>query len=177
MHLLNSKLVPLALFSAIIVVIDQIWKTIMLQMLISGKSITLVDNLFSLSLVFNSGAAFGIFPGQRILFLVLPVITVIVLAAIYMRSNDYTNLFSPFGLLLGGAVGNFIDRVRLGCVVDFFDFSWDRYHWPAFNFADVFICLGVVLLFAQILKKEPVEKQIHRVKTNKQNGMLRFRIL
>ena len=112
----------------------------------------LLHNILSLTLVFNTGAAFGILPGEKVVLTVLPVITVIAVFALYARSSAKNELFYPLALLIGGALGNFIDRVFRGCVVDFFDLYWKSYHWPAFNFADAAICIGIFLLIIHFFK-------------------------
>lgn len=146
-----KHLIPLTLIAIVTVLIDQTWKSMVLQLLVYGHAVTVVKGFFSLNLVFNTGAAFGILPGKKMLFLILPFFVVIVAVIVFLRSSEKSRLLLPFGLLLGGTIGNFIDRIRYGCVIDFFDFYWQQYHWPAFNFADTCICIGVVLLMWQMI--------------------------
>lgn len=129
-----------------------------LEVLIFGHAVPVIKGFFDLNLVFNAGAAFGIFTGQKFLFLILPLITTLIVLIVFFRLQAKSRLLWPLGLLLGGIIGNFIDRVRFGYVVDFFDFYWRNYHWPAFNIADTCICIGVGLLFCQLLK-EPIPKK------------------
>lgn len=146
--------VGLLLFIAsTIVAIDQFLKWNMLEMLVYGNTVPVVKNYFSLTLVFNTGAAFGILQGKKYLFLVLPFLTVIFIFVLFIKSKNKNNLVIPLSLLLGGTIGNLIDRLKYGYVVDFFDFFFRRWHWPAFNIADMCICFGMVLIFLQMIRK------------------------
>lgn len=144
----------LLLISLLVIAIDQLLKFTMLQVLVYGDSIPIINNFFSLTLVYNTGAAFGILPGRRGLFLILPVLTIGFILVLYAGSREKRMLSVPLGLLLGGTIGNFIDRLRFGYVIDFFDLYYRGWHWPAFNVADSCICFGVLLLFFQMVKKK-----------------------
>lgn len=126
----------------------------MLQILLYGGSIPVIKGFFSLTLVFNRGAVFGIMQEYQILFLILPVLTVVVILILYFKSKEKQGLILPAGLLVGGTIGNFVDRLRHGYVIDFFDLFYRTWHWPAFNIADACICFGVLLiLLAAAVKK------------------------
>lgn len=144
----------LLLISLLVIAIDQLLKFTMLQVLVYGDSIPIINNFFSLTLVYNTGAAFGILQGRRGLFLILPVLTIGFILVLYAGSREKRMLSVPLGLLLGGTIGNFIDRLRFGYVIDFFDLYYRGWHWPAFNVADSCICFGVLLLFFQMVKKK-----------------------
>lgn len=149
-------LISLVVITFLVTSIDQMWKYIMINVLIYGYSFPVIKGFLSFTLVFNTGAAFGIFPDKQYLFLILPVVAIILILVLYIKSAKKEPLVIPMALLLGGTVGNFIDRLRFGYVIDFFDFYWNTYHWPAFNFADTSICLGVVLLICRMLQKQEV---------------------
>jgi signal peptidase II len=106
-----------------------------------------VTSFFNLALVWNYGISFGIFAAQR-----QPVLLIIMSAAIisvllvWLYKNKSLLVAYALGLVIGGAVGNVIDRLRFEAVVDFLDFHIGSYHWPAFNIADSCIFIGVVLL-------------------------------
>lgn len=107
--------------------------------------------VFNMTLVFNKGAAFSFLSDaggwQRWLFTALSSLVSIVLLAWLMRLKSDDRLTGlSLALILGGALGNLLDRVRLGQVVDFLDFYWEQWHWPAFNIADSAITIGVVLM-------------------------------
>ncbi|QHT60371.1 signal peptidase II [Paenibacillus lycopersici] len=118
-----------------------------------------IGNFFILTSIRNKGAAFSILQEKRILFLL---ITLVVVCGIvwYMRKNRHSGkvlLLSGLGLVLGGAVGNFIDRALYGQVVDFLQFTFGSYVFPIFNLADSGICVGVALILLDALltsKKE-----------------------
>ena len=139
----------------LVICFDQITKWWVLNIaLISPNGIALTD-FFNLVIVWNSGASFGIFsngPGWVSFALVsFAVIICIILAIWLMRSESNVCIFG-LGLVIGGAIGNSIDRVRFGSVLDFLDLHIGHLHWPAFNIADSGITIGVALLILDSLK-------------------------
>jgi signal peptidase II len=107
----------------------------------------------------NRGIAFGVFNGgyfenfMPIFFLIFS--TAIVLYILCLFWNDPNNCAAEYSLFIGGGIGNIIDRITIGAVTDFLDFYIGKYHWPAFNLADSFICIGVFLfLLKEIIKKK-----------------------
>jgi signal peptidase II len=109
------------------------------------------QNCFNLTYVRNRGGAFGIFPYEPMLFVILSLVTIAILVYFYKSiGSGRRSVRIAIGLIIGGAVGNLIDRIavdRDGCVIDWLDFHWGAYHWPAFNIADSAICVGVFILF------------------------------
>lgn len=136
---------------AFALVIDQLTKIYIDSTFRLYESIPVIENYFSITYVRNPGAAFGILANNaiRIPFF----ISVSLLASIgiiwYLRRVSTDDRWQAFalGLIFSGAVGNLIDRVRLGEVIDFIDVYWRQHHWPAFNVADSAICVGVAILF------------------------------
>jgi signal peptidase II len=133
--------------------LDQISKNLIVRTLVEGQQIPLIDGLFNLTLSYNRGAAFGFLANiesDTLRISLLWSATILALGAvIFMFFFEYkgnTKGQLALALILGGALGNIIDRVSLGEVVDFLDFYYRSYHWPAFNFADSAICSGVTLL-------------------------------
>jgi len=128
-----------------------------------GESIILIRDFFNVTYVRNTGAAFGFLaaanPTFRVpFFLVVPIVAMVVLGFLYrdLPANAKWRAMA-LGLVSGGAIGNLIDRVRLGYVVDFLDFHYNTaYYFPAFNVADSAICVGVTILLLSTLttKKE-----------------------
>lgn len=154
------------LIGLVVVILDQLSKWWILQNVERGQIISIVPNIFNLTLTFNRGAAFGILSnmpdGTRQVLLGLT--TLVALSAVlYFLRRDYRNekvAQYSLALIFGGAVGNVLDRFRLGEVVDFLDVYWKNYHWPAFNVADSAICVGVVILiFRRNKTVEAQEKQ------------------
>jgi len=143
-----------AIISLVVVVADQVTKWAATDTLLAapGRKIMVIDRFFYLTLVHNRGAAFGMFPRQNILFIVLSLVTISVLLIFYRHLfSESSPARIAGGLILGGAVGNLIDRFRFDHVVDFLDFQFGSYHWPAFNIADSAICVGVTLLIVLVL--------------------------
>jgi signal peptidase II len=122
------------------------------------QSIPVVDNLFSITYVRNRGAAFSFLANTswRLPFFIF--VTIIALIAILvavrkLRADQRLALVS-LSLIFSGAIGNLIDRIRLGEVIDFLDVYWRTHHWPAFNVADSAICVGVALLAVDMVLEE-----------------------
>lgn len=137
---------PFLLIAAIAALLDQGTKVWMTYLLTGHKGIVITP-FFQLTLVHNTGAAFGILAGsetwKRAFFFAIGILAITFLAFLY-RSTATRSPFLLWGtaLVSGGATGNLIDRFRLGAVVDFMDFHLGAYHWPAFNVADMAITVG-----------------------------------
>lgn len=143
---------PWFALAAAVVVLDQITKWIVLERLVPGERLAVTD-FFNLVLVFNRGAAFSFLAQadgwQTPLFVTFALVAAVVVSVLLVRSPGRRMLCAGLGLILGGALGNVIDRVRFGHVVDFLDFHAAGWHWPAFNVADSAITLGAVLLILE----------------------------
>ena len=146
-----------ALTALVVLVLDLVAKHLALERLLPGRPVPVIDGFFSLTLVMNPGLAFGMLAdtpaGWRWLVALLSIGALAVLAVVGLRMLPTGGRLTPLalGLIFGGAVGNLIDRARFGAVVDFLDFYWHGYHWPAFNVADASISVGVVLLALRML--------------------------
>ena len=154
---MNKKYIPLIAYTPLIVIIDQLTKTYVDNGMRLYQSIELLENFFHITYIRNKGAAFGILSGAdesvRIpFFLVISAIAIAVIFYILYSYHEESKLFPlSLALILGGAVGNMIDRIRFGEVVDFLDVHWYDHHWPAFNIADSAISIGVALLIINML--------------------------
>lgn len=142
----------LALLAVTIIVIDQVTKLSIMQSMRLHESIPIVQDFFSLTYIRNPGAAFGLLAGssnafRMVFFGVTSLIALGLLGTILFRlpEKDWVGQLSIAGVL-GGAIGNLIDRLRYGEVIDFLDVYVNSYHWPAFNVADSAISVGVVFL-------------------------------
>lgn len=141
------------------VIIDQLLKSYIRSMMALHDSITVIPGFFNITYGTNPGAAFGFLakapPAFRTLFLILVSIVAIVLILYFIVKNKATDnlLTLSLSFIMGGAIGNLVDRVRAGEVTDFLDFSLASYHWPAFNMADSFISIGAVILIYEIFKR------------------------
>jgi signal peptidase II len=144
--------------SALVVLADQVTKTLVDRWMGLHESRDIVSGLLRLTYVRNRGAAFGVFsdaelPYQAWLFAAVSLLALFAIAVYAWRlptSNRVPRL--ALALIIGGALGNLIDRVRLGYVIDFVDVFWRTHHWPAFNVADSSITIGVSLLVLDMLR-------------------------
>ncbi|MDD4101809.1 MAG: signal peptidase II [Kiritimatiellae bacterium] len=135
-----------ALITVMLVALDQATKYLAVTRLKPMGSVVVINGFFNLSYVENSGAAWGILAGRQYLLISFSIVTLIFL--IWHRKHLFEHLWlSPFTmiLILGGVIGNLIDRVLHSYVIDFLDFHWRGAHFPAFNVADAAICCGVFL--------------------------------
>jgi signal peptidase II len=137
-----------ALAALVILALDQLTKHVIVESMRLGQAFPVLG-LFDIHHVRNQGAAFGIMPSAGALFIVVAVM-VLAGVAIYWRHIERTDTVTKIalGFVTGGTVGNLIDRLRFGYVIDFIDLRW----WPVFNVADSAICVGVALLMYKILK-------------------------
>lgn len=133
--------------------IDQLTKYLAQTLLMPVKSVPLVQGIFHLTYARNTGAAFSILKDTQILLIPVTgvIIATIICYMIKIRNNRAIVLKLSLALISGGALGNFIDRIRLGYVTDFFDFTLINY--PIFNFADVFVVFGILILVYTVLFK------------------------
>jgi len=142
---------------AVVVLLDQAVKALVRPRLALLDSIEIIPGFFSLTRVHNTGIAYGILDGVSFPFKTAAVALVqtaaLVGLALYAASLEPVQRFSRAGLLLviGGAIGNLVDRVTAGYVLDFFDFYWGTWHFWAFNIADASITIGVALMILDLL--------------------------
>ncbi len=155
---LGSRRFGYVLISLVILGLDQITKAAVAARIPLHTSVTVIDGFFDLTHVKNRGAAFGLFASVESPFraLLLNAVAFAVFVGIliyaFKSSPGSTRLQIGLALILGGAVGNLMDRIRFGSVTDFLDFSLGSYRWPAFNVADSAITIGVCLLALDIWK-------------------------
>jgi signal peptidase II len=157
---------PLALVTALVVVVlDQLTKAIVVARIALHDSLSVVDGLFALTYVRNTGAAFGILAGREdaLRIPLLMAVSVVALGVLlwFLRAlpNDRRVVIGACGAVLGGAIGNLIDRAAYGEVIDFLDVYVGSWHWPAFNVADAAITLGVIVLSIDSLRGAPAPER------------------
>ena len=150
--------------SAIMVLADQISKTAIRSTMTLYESITVIPGFFHLTYITNDGMAFGInFPFGIYIFSTISIILTVILFW-YLWTIREENIFlrSGVAMILAGAIGNLIDRLLLGEVVDFLDFMIGDLHWYVFNFADSFVTIGMgIILYDAIIlekKRQPISK-------------------
>jgi len=147
-----------AAISAVGIVVDQITKISVDRSMNLFDSIPVVENFFHLTYVRNKGAAFSFLSDvswRLPFFITVSIIACIVILIAFRKLRDDQKLaHTSMAMIFSGAVGNLIDRIRIGEVIDFLDVHWYRHHWPAFNVADSLICVGVVLLAIDMFLEE-----------------------
>jgi signal peptidase II len=138
--------------AVLVAALDQLSKLLIVREFLPGQLRPIIPGLFNLTLTYNHGAAFGLWGGlsEGLREVVLGATILIALGVVwfFLRQPAYQNKIgqSALAAILGGALGNIIDRVFRGAVVDFLDVFYGEHHWPAFNVADSAICVGVVVL-------------------------------
>lgn len=147
--------------SALVIALDQFTKHLIVQAFSFGEA-SPVTSFFNLVLAHNTGAAFSFLAAaggwQRLFFIVVAAGASAVILYLLRKHGQQTLFGLALSLVLGGALGNLIDRIRWGYVVDFLDFYYGNYHWPAFNVADMAITGGVILLVLDSMRK-PTDKK------------------
>lgn len=149
---------PFLLLALAVLAFDQWTKWLVEAHLPHHASIAILPSFVSLTHVRNSGVAFGLFAGgeARLLLAALGLAALAVVGAYFVRTpNERRRLLLALSLVLGGAVGNLLDRFASGAVTDFLDLSLGSHHWPAFNVADGAITVGLLLLALDALRPEP----------------------
>lgn len=144
----------ITIFSLLIIILDQIIKFVVIQNMELYSSITIIKNFFNITYVQNIGAAFSILSGNVVF---LSLISLIVLVAIYIylsKKKSFNKIQTiAYSMLIGGIVGNMIDRIFRGFVIDYLDFSILKYNFPVFNFADICIVVSAIILLIFSIKE------------------------
>lgn len=146
----------LALFVAVLL-LDQISKFLIHFNFYLYESVSIIPRVLNFTYIRNEGIAFGInFPGSKIFFIIIPIVITYYLYRL-LKDKDFQDYHSQLGLtlIISGAIGNIIDRIFRGYVVDFIDFYWANYHWYVFNIADSSVTVGMILLlFSNFFNKK-----------------------
>ena len=148
---------PFAMIVGLVVVLDQITKLLVLAKMPLYHSIAVIPGFFNLTHIHNPGGAFGFMATgsqdvRNFLFLGVSAIAMGLIVYFYRSTpKTYPYLASALAMIFGGAVGNLIDRLRFGEVVDFLDVYVGAYHWPAFNVADSAITVGITIFIAHVV--------------------------
>ncbi len=145
------------------IIIDQITKIAIDRSMQLFDSIPIIENFFHITYVRNKGAAFSFLANaswRLPFFITVSIIAAVVILVAFRKLRDDQKLAHiSLSMIFSGAVGNLIDRIRLGEVIDFLDAHWYRHHWPAFNVADSLICVGVFLLAIDMILEEKLLKK------------------
>ncbi|HJV77291.1 MAG TPA: signal peptidase II [Paludibacter sp.] len=164
---MEVKFVFYYLIALFVILLDQITKWLIVSRMEFGESIQIIDKILYITSHRNRGAAWGILQGQMWLFYVITLIVIVgIIIYIQRAAKDKWLMGLSLGLMLGGAIGNFIDRVIRKEVVDFIHTFIFGYNFPVFNIADSALVIGVILLMIQMFRDERETKE----KTYGENG-------
>ena len=138
------------LITFVIIVLDQLTKFLTLKNLELNSSIPIIKNFFHITYITNTGSLFGLFKDSNIFNVLIIIISfIVIISIIYLLHKNNNKLNLPYGLLLGGTIGNLIDRILHSHVIDFLDFRI----WPVFNIADSAISISLILLLIYFWKE------------------------
>lgn len=143
------------ILSIIFLIVDQITKILVVNSLVPGENIEIIKNIFSIIYTNNTGAAFSILLGKRI-FLIVVAVLIIGVLLYYIKRNKIEKKIDIIALsfIIGGSLGNLIDRIIRGYVIDFISIKIGNYNFPIFNVADILIVIGVFLLLLSSRRRQ-----------------------
>ena len=149
------KKISIYIICTIWLIIDQIIKGIVVSYLNVGEKINVISNFFKINYLQNEGAAFSSFTGMRVLLIFITVIAFYMIAS-YIKKNEITSKLEviSWGMILGGILGNLIDRVSQEFVIDYLSFTIFGYPFAVFNFADIGIVVGIFILAILLLRRK-----------------------
>ena len=150
------------IIATIILLIDQVLKILIDNILSANESIEVIHSFFYITKVYNTGAAWSIFEGSQILLIIIAIIAFFLLLKYQCVFVENKRNIVAFALIYGGLVGNLIDRVIYGYVIDYLHFFIFDYSFPVFNFADMAIVIGFLLVIIAIIKGEENEVSSRR---------------
>ncbi len=156
---LSINSILLWMVAVLTIIADQGSKVFVAKRMELGQSIPVLGNFFRITFIRNAGGAFGIFLGGGWFYLLASILAII-LIFFYLRKMSAGYLWSriSLALILGGALGNLIDRVRYGMVIDFLDFGIGRLRWPVFNLADAAVTVGVAVFLVFMFQKKAEDR-------------------
>ncbi len=147
----KSRIIKSLIIIVEVVFLDRITKSIVSQRLIPNKSLSIIGNFFKVTLVFNPGGVFGTRIGGNLFYILAAIFAALILVVWFLKKKTSVAHITAISLMLGGAIGNLIDRIRIGKVIDFLDFGIGNYRWYTFNIADSAITVGItIIIFAEL---------------------------
>lgn len=152
---MKKNIKNICIFSFILLLFDQIIKIFLSNVMELNESFVLIKKFFSITLVHNKGAAFSILSGNRFLLIGIGIIAVVGIIY-YLKKSDYLSKLDIFiySFLIGGVLGNLIDRIVHGYVIDYLSFNFGTYYFPIFNFADICIVISVIFMIFNIIRED-----------------------
>lgn len=149
----------LVLVAVLVILADQVSKILVEKRMELGQSISIVADFFRLTFVQNAGGAFGISLGGEWFYLMASIVAIFFIFIYFRRMSAMgAGLRVSLAMILGGALGNLVDRLRCGTVTDFLDFGIGRLRWPVFNLADAAVTVGVVVFLLSLLRKKTEDR-------------------
>lgn len=159
---MKTKYIILSVVTIVVLLLDQATKIFIDRTMELHSSITVVENFFNITYIRNRGAAFGFLSETSFrlpFFIFISISAVVIILGIFRKLRQEQKLTAvALSLIFAGALGNLLDRIRLGEVIDFIYVHWYEHYWPAFNVADSAICVGVFLLVLDMLHDERSRK-------------------
>lgn len=144
-----KKILPITIMSLLL---DQLIKTIVINNMNLFDSINIINNFFSVTYVRNTGAAWSILSGNVFFLILISIIALVLIYIYFIKNKKLTKLENiSYGLLIGGILGNLIDRIIHGYVIDYLDFKIINYDFPIFNIADISIVVSIILIGITLL--------------------------
>lgn len=141
--------------TSIVLIIDQFIKLLVKNNLKLYQKIEIIPNFFSINYVENKGAAFSLLENNTTLIIIMSVIIILLIDNLIKKEKTFNTLATfSLGIIIGGIFGNLIDRILYHSVIDYLSFAIFKYHFPIFNFADIGITIGVLLLIISMLKNK-----------------------
>lgn len=152
---MKKKNISLYIITLVLLMLDQIIKYIVDKSLDLMQSIKVVENFFSITYVRNDGAAWSILSGNRIFLIMITIVAMILIYVFFIKNKKLSRLENvTYGILYSGIIGNLLDRIFIGSVIDYLDFNIFGYNFPVFNLADMCIVISVILLVILIFRGE-----------------------
>lgn len=149
----------LSIYTTVFIVLDQIIKIFISKFMNLHESINIIKNFFSITLVHNTGAAFSILTNNVSLLIGISLISLILIYYYLLKDNKLIKIdYIIYSLLIGGIIGNLIDRIIHGFVIDYLSFKIFNYYFPIFNLADIGIVISVILIIFKSIKEEVCKK-------------------
>jgi signal peptidase II len=157
----GKKYLLIAAVAAAGIFLDQITKMMVVSSIAKDENITIIRGFFDLTLRLNPGAAFSLFTTKPTIFFLVVSLVALTALVYFIRQTEWTQKgqLVSLGLILSGALGNLVDRVRMGSVVDFLLLYYKKFSWPAFNVADSLIVVGVFIFLWYNLRQEALSKK------------------
>ncbi len=147
-----KKILPISL---LLIVIDQIVKILVINKMALQQSITIINNFFNITYVRNTGAAWSILSGNVLLLIMISVLALVTIYYYLIKDKDLNKIdIVSYSMLIGGIIGNLIDRIVHGYVIDYLDFKIFNYNFPIFNIADTLIVISIIIIGISLIVGE-----------------------